>query len=103
MHASLKKIAEKGKGVILYLRQKEHNLDLIHQIQTYKLMHETGVTFSEARKETGYGRQRDYGIGAQILNDLGIRKISLLTNHPPKVTGIEAFALQITEIVSLYD
>jgi 3,4-dihydroxy 2-butanone 4-phosphate synthase/GTP cyclohydrolase II len=103
MQASLKKIAEKGKGVILYLRQKEHNLDLIHQIQTYKLMHETGVTFSEARKETGYGRNRDYGIGAQILNDLGIRKISLLTNHPPKVTGIEAFALQITEIISLND
>jgi 3,4-dihydroxy 2-butanone 4-phosphate synthase/GTP cyclohydrolase II len=82
---SLQKIAEKGFGVVLYLRQREHNLDLIHQLETYKLMQERGLTFSEARKETGYGRHRDYGIGAQILNDLGVRKISLLTNHPPKV------------------
>lgn len=103
MQSSLKKIAEKERGVILYLRQNEHNLDLIHQLETYKLMQEQGLSFSEARKETGYGRHRDYGIGAQILNDLGIRKISLLTNHPPKITGIEAFALQITEIISLYD
>lgn len=101
IQSSLKKIAEKGCGVILYLRQKEHNLDLIHQLETYKLMQEKGLSFSEARKVTGYGRHRDYGIGAQILNDLGVRKISLLTNHPPKVTGIEAFALQITEVISL--
>lgn len=101
IQSSLKKIAEKGCGVILYLRQKEHNLDLIHQIETYKLMQEQSLTFSEARKETGYGRHRDYGIGAQILNNLGVKKISLLTNHPPKVTAIEAFDLEITEIISL--
>ncbi len=101
MQSSLKKISEKGFGVILYLRQKEHNLDLIHQLETYKLMQEKGLNFSDARKETGYGRHRDYGIGAQILNDLGIRKISLLTNHPPKVTALDAFNLEITEIVSL--
>ncbi|MBX7170702.1 MAG: 3,4-dihydroxy-2-butanone-4-phosphate synthase [Pyrinomonadaceae bacterium] len=99
IQSSLKKIAKIGCGVILYLRQKEHNLDLIHQLKTYKLMQENGLTFSEARKETGYGRNRDYGIGAQILNDLGVRKISLLTNHPPKITAIEAFELEITEIV----
>ena len=99
--SSLEKIAEKGCGVILYLRQKEHNLDLIHQLETYKLMQEKSLTFSDARRETGYGRHRDYGIGAQILNDLGVKKISLLTNHPPKVTAIEAFDLEITEIISL--
>lgn len=99
IQSSLKKIAKIGYGVILYLRQKEHNLDLIHQLKTYKLMQENGLNFSEARKETGYGRNRDYGIGAQILNDLGVRKISLLTNHPPKITAIEAFELEITEIV----
>ncbi len=99
--SSLEKIAEKGCGVILYLRQKEHNLDLIHQLETYKLMQEQSLTFSDARKETGYGRHRDYGIGAQILNDLGVKKISLLTNHPPKVTAIDAFDLEITEIISL--
>jgi 3,4-dihydroxy 2-butanone 4-phosphate synthase / GTP cyclohydrolase II len=101
IQSSLKKIAEKGFGVILYLRQNEHNLDLIHQLETYKLMQENSLTFSDARKETGYGRHRDYGIGAQILNDLGVKKISLLTNHPPKITAIEAFDLEITEIISL--
>jgi 3,4-dihydroxy 2-butanone 4-phosphate synthase / GTP cyclohydrolase II len=101
IQASLQMIAERGFGVILYLRQKEHNLDLIHQLQTYKLMQEHNLSFSEARRQTGYGRYRDYGIGAQILNDLGIRKISLLTNHPPKVIGIDAFDLEIVEIISL--
>ncbi len=101
MQSSLKKFAERGCGVILYLRQKEHNLDLIHQLETYKLMQANDLSFSEARIQTGYGRHRDYGIGAQILNDLGVRKISLLTNHPPKITAIEAFDLEITEIISL--
>ena len=98
---TLKKISEAGSGVILYLRQKEHNLDLIHQLQTYALMQEKDVDFSAARKETGYGGNRDYGIGAQILKDLGARKIKLLTNHPPKITAIEAFDLEILETVSL--
>jgi 3,4-dihydroxy 2-butanone 4-phosphate synthase/GTP cyclohydrolase II len=101
IQSSLQKIAEKGCGVVLYLRQKEHNLDLIHQLQTYKLMQENNWSFSEARKQTGYGRHRDYGIGAQILNDLGVRKISLLTNHPPRVTAIDAFNLEIVETISL--
>ncbi len=98
---SLKKIAETGKGVILYLRQREHNLDLIHQLQTYGLMQEKQLDFQTARRETGYGRFRDYGIGAQILNDLGVRKIRLLSNHPPRVTALEAFDLEIVETVSL--
>ena len=101
MSASLKKIAEEGCGVILYLRQREHNLDLIHQLETYKLMQENGLDFRSARSQTGYGRFRDYGIGAQILNDLGIKKIKLLSNHPPRVNAIEGFDLEITEIVSL--
>lgn len=101
MSASLKKIAEEGRGVILYLRQREHNLDLIHQLQTYKLMQEEGLSFRDARAQTGYGKFRDYGIGAQILNELGIKRLKLLTNHPPRVSGLEGFDLEITEIVSL--
>jgi 3,4-dihydroxy 2-butanone 4-phosphate synthase / GTP cyclohydrolase II len=101
MQSSLKKIAEAGKGVILYLRQREHNLDLIHQLQTYAVMQEKRVDFQTARRETGYGSFRDYGIGAQILNDLGVRKIRLLSNHPPKITAIEAFDLEIVETVPL--
>jgi len=98
---SLQKISEAGCGVILYLRQREHNLDLIHQLQTYALMQEKNMDFISARKTTGYGRFRDYGIGAQILNDLGVRKIRLLSNHPPRITAIEAFDLEIVETVSL--
>lgn len=98
---SLQKIAEAGKGVILYLRQREHNLDLIHQLQTYALMQEKNLDFQTARRETGYGSFRDYGVGAQILNDLGLRKIRLLSNHPPRVNAIEAFDLEIVETVAL--
>ena len=100
IRASLEKIAKEGTGVILYLRQHEHNLDLIHQLETYKLMQEKGLDLAAARRETGYGAFRDYGIGAQILNDLGIRKIRLITNHPPRVTAIEGFDLEIIETVS---
>ncbi len=101
IHTSLKKISKAKKGVILYLRQREHNLDLIHQLQTYAVMQEKNLDFQTARKQTGYGSFRDYGIGAQILNDLGVKKISLLSNHPPKVNAIEAFGLEIVETVAL--
>lgn len=101
INSSLKKISKAKKGVILYLRQREHNLDLIHQLQTYAVMQEKNLDFPAARKQTGYGSFRDYGIGAQILNDLGVKKISLLSNHPPKVNAIEAFGLEIVETVAL--
>ncbi len=101
MQSSLKKISAEGCGVILYLRQHEHNLDLIHQLETYALMQEKGLDFQKAREITGYGSRRDYGVGAQILNDLGVHKIKLLTNHPPRVNAIEAFDLEIVEIVSV--
>ncbi|MBA3633494.1 MAG: 3,4-dihydroxy-2-butanone-4-phosphate synthase [Acidobacteria bacterium] len=101
IQSSLKKISQARQGVILYLRQNQHNLDLIHQLQTYAVMQEKNLDFQTARKETGYGSYRDYGIGAQILNDLGIRKIRLLTNHPPKVNAIEAFDLEIVDVEPL--
>ncbi|MEZ5346430.1 MAG: 3,4-dihydroxy-2-butanone-4-phosphate synthase [Pyrinomonadaceae bacterium] len=101
MQSSLKKISEAGRGVILYLRQHEHNLDLVHQLETYALMQAENLDFQSARKETGYGSRRDYGIGAQILHDIGAKKIRLLTNHPPHVNAIEAFGLEIVEIVSV--
>ena len=98
---SLKKISQEGRGVVLYLRQRENNLDLSNQLRTYALMQEKGVDFHTARVETGYGKIHDYGIGAQILKDLGVRKIRLLSNHPPRVAAIEAFDLEIVETVSL--
>ena len=101
MQASLQKIADEKRGVVLYLRQRENNLDLVNQLKTYALMQEKNIDFQAAKRETGYGKLHDYGIGAQILKDLGVKKIRLLSNHPPKINAIEAFDLEITETVSL--
>ena len=101
IQSSLEKISQAKRGIILYLRQREANLDLVHQLQTYRLMQEKNLDFQTARRETGYGNFRDYGIGAQILNDLGARKIRLLTNRPPRISALEAFDLEIVETVGL--
>ena len=87
--------------MVLYLRQRENNLDLVNQLRTYALMREKGIDFQAAKRETGYGNVHDYGIGAQILKDLGVKKISLLTNHPPRINALEAFELEIVENVSI--
>jgi len=101
LRRALEKIAEVGQGVVLYLRQSEHGLDLIHQLKTYALMQERGISKHEASAETGYGLNRDYGVGAQILHELGLRRILLLTNHPPKVTALEGFELEVVGNVPL--
>jgi 3,4-dihydroxy 2-butanone 4-phosphate synthase/GTP cyclohydrolase II len=101
LHTALEKIAGAGRGVVLYLRQREHSLDLVHQLRTYALMQERGLGKKEASMETGYGLNRDYGIGAQILHDLGLRRILLLTNHPPKVAALEGFELEVVDNVYL--
>jgi len=101
MHTSLQKIAAEERGVILYLRQRENNLDLVNQLKTYALMQEKEIDFQTAKRETGYGKVHDYGIGAQILKDLGVTKIRLLSNHPPKIHALEAFGLEIVETVGL--
>ncbi len=101
IQASLQKISEAKRGVILYLRQRENNLDLVNQLKTYAVMQEKNIDFQSAKRETGYGKFHDYGIGAQILNDLGVKKIRLLTNHPPKISAIDAFDLEIVESVNL--
>jgi 3,4-dihydroxy 2-butanone 4-phosphate synthase/GTP cyclohydrolase II len=101
MQASLQKISKAKRGVVLYLRQRENNLDLVNQLRTYALMQEKNIDFQAAKRETGYGKLHDYGIGAQILKDLGVKKIRLLTNHPPRISALEAFDLEITDTVSL--
>ena len=101
LHAALEKIAAEGRGLVLYLRQRHNNLDLVHQLGTYALMQERGLTKEEASVETGYGKDRDYGVGAQILHELGVRRILLLTNHPPKVSALEGFELEIVGNVPL--
>jgi 3,4-dihydroxy 2-butanone 4-phosphate synthase/GTP cyclohydrolase II len=101
LHAALEKISAAGQGVVLYLRQREHSLDLVNQLRTYALMQEKTVGKREASLETGYGTDRDYGVGAQILHDLGLRRIQLLTNHPPKVAALEGFELEVVGSVPL--
>jgi 3,4-dihydroxy 2-butanone 4-phosphate synthase/GTP cyclohydrolase II len=101
IHPSLQKISNEGRGVVVYLRQRDNNLDLADQLRTYSVMLDDGIGFAEARERTGYGKVHDYGIGAQILKDLGISKIRLLSNHPPRVNALEGFGLEIVESVSL--
>ena len=101
LHAALERIAAEGRGVVLYLRQRHNNLDLVHQLATYRLMRERGLTKEEASLQTGYGKERDYGVGAQILHELGLRRILLLTNHPPRVSALEGFELEIVGNVPL--
>ena len=101
LHAALERIAAEGRGVVLYLRQRQNNLDLVHQLRTYQLMGELGLSKEEASLQTGYGSDRDYGVGAQILHELGLRRILLLSNHPPRVSALEGFELEIVGNVPL--
>ncbi|HEV2913655.1 MAG TPA: 3,4-dihydroxy-2-butanone-4-phosphate synthase [Pyrinomonadaceae bacterium] len=101
LQTSLEKIAAAGRGVVLYLRQREHGLDLVHQLRTYATMQERDLSLQEASLETGYGANRDYGTGAQILHELGLRRIMLLTNNPPRVAALEGFELEVVGNVPL--
>ncbi|HSE15928.1 MAG TPA: 3,4-dihydroxy-2-butanone-4-phosphate synthase [Pyrinomonadaceae bacterium] len=101
LHTALEKIASEARGVVLYLRQREHSLDLVNQLRTYNVMQQRGISKRDASLETGYGIDRDYGVGAQILHDLGLRKILLLSNHPPKVAALEGFELSVVGNVPL--
>jgi 3,4-dihydroxy 2-butanone 4-phosphate synthase/GTP cyclohydrolase II len=101
LHTALEKIAADARGVVLYLRQREHSLDLVNQLRTYNVMQQKGISKRDASLETGYGIDRDYGVGAQILHDLGLRKILLLSNHPPKVAALEGFELTVVGNVPL--
>jgi 3,4-dihydroxy 2-butanone 4-phosphate synthase/GTP cyclohydrolase II len=99
IESSLRSISEAGCGVILYMRQRENNLDLQNQLRTYAVMLKKGVDMQTARAETGYGKVHDHGIGAQILKDLGLGRIRLISNHPPRVSALDAFGLEIVETV----
>lgn len=96
LDTALKQISVEG-GVLLYLRQEGRGIGLPAKIHAYKLQ-EQGLDTIEANEKLGYAEDlRDYGVGAQILHDLGIRKIKLMTNNPKKIVGLEGYDLEITE------
>jgi 3,4-dihydroxy 2-butanone 4-phosphate synthase/GTP cyclohydrolase II len=101
LHQSMQMIEKAGKGVIVYLNQEGRGIGLLNKLKAYKLQEE-GLDTVEANVELGFKvDERDYGVGAQILRDLGVRKIKLMTNNPKKRAGLIGYGLEIVENVPI--
>ncbi len=101
LHQSMQMIENAGKGVIVYLNQEGRGIGLLNKLKAYKLQEE-GLDTVEANVELGFKvDERDYGVGAQILRDLGVRKIKLMTNNPKKRAGLIGYGLEIVENVPI--
>lgn len=101
LHESMSMIEREGRGVLLYIRQEGRGIGLLAKLKAYELQ-ERGLDTEEANIALGYGADlRDYGVGAQILVDLGIKSIRLITNNPRKIVGLEGYGLTVKERVPM--
>jgi 3,4-dihydroxy 2-butanone 4-phosphate synthase/GTP cyclohydrolase II len=101
LHAAMEMVEKEGKGVILYMFQEGRGIGLLNKLKAYKLQ-ELGRDTVEANLELGFAMdERDYGVGAQILRDLGVQKLRLISNNPKKRAGLLGYGLEIVESVPI--
>lgn len=101
LHAALMQIEKEGKGVLVYMRQEGRGIGLVNKLKAYAIQ-DTGLDTVEANEKLGFAPDlRDYGIGAQILRDIGVEKMRIMTNNPRKLVGLEGYGLEITGRVPL--
>lgn len=101
LHNAMKMVEKEGKGVIVYMNQEGRGIGLLNKLKAYKLQEE-GLDTVEANEKLGFqGDHRDYGVGAQILHDLGVEKIRLITNNPTKRVGLMGYGLEIVDNIPI--